>query len=615
MVRERYWTGNPYRLTGGSSSLDSQALRRRATHIAQSAKVQILAPIPLGDRIEAADLSELPSIVRSLATDSATRIKFRIMWPLEDRAVALFCDGGSVSTGALAAPILKQVVFLSAWLEFLEGQTGRQATDALQAWHELVSDEEMDGLLTTLLADDDGLDEETALDRISEAQTALEAHLLNGAIRVATEKWRLGEAPEAAAIIKAVVKWPQSLGSHEDALEPIVSLGDALCAEVKQLTKDIPTYTIEMVSVAPKAVMQLERLSKMIGEMHPSSREWLSVATGWYDATAGSIWDAAFGLHEKGDQKGAFDLTENAIKVARSPKKKNHLTEQRNILSKNLAYSEIEPIASAPSMGTLNGVGTMLYSTGTKFAPDPSKEFAILYFTVLFIPILPLTRYLAQSQGGGSWRFFGQTKWSLAMKIHLGVVCAIIPLMAVISAIAGAASPSLDSAGSSPTPYSTPYDYSTSTPATAPDPILGAANQAEAARELKAAHEQELAQKREAAKAAEQEAAKVAKRKALQSELDVLKAQLDRLDPALEDQAASIKLEQGSLADLKQGLDSTYVNRDSQWELDAYNARVDAYNARRRALNDMIDRYKEALQDEHRKVARHNKIVQELNNG
>lgn len=66
----------------------------------------------------------------------------------------------------------------------------------------------------------------------------------------------------------------------------------------------------------------------------------------------------------------------------------------------------LEPLRSAPSMATLNGVGTMIYGRDEQ-RPD-GAYIATLFFVVLFVPVLPIGAYLVADAGGRSYRFFGK---------------------------------------------------------------------------------------------------------------------------------------------------------------------------------------------------------------
>lgn len=72
-----------------------------------------------------------------------------------------------------------------------------------------------------------------------------------------------------------------------------------------------------------------------------------------------------------------------------------------------------KPIKNAPSMHTINGIGTRVYGD-------------TLYFVVLFIPLIPIARYSLKNHGDGSYSFFGKLelhKWQKYWQyILIGVI-------------------------------------------------------------------------------------------------------------------------------------------------------------------------------------------------
>lgn len=81
-----------------------------------------------------------------------------------------------------------------------------------------------------------------------------------------------------------------------------------------------------------------------------------------------------------------------------------------------------KPIASTPSMSTINGIGTKIYDD-------------TLYFVFLFIPIFPIARYSLEYDGYKSYRFFGKLElhqwqkiwqWAIAGGAVLLIIIAII---------------------------------------------------------------------------------------------------------------------------------------------------------------------------------------------
>jgi hypothetical protein len=95
----------------------------------------------------------------------------------------------------------------------------------------------------------------------------------------------------------------------------------------------------------------------------------------------------------------------------------------------------MKPIQSAPTLYTLNGVGTNLYG---KRDHDPYTQsyVATLYFVVLFIPIFPISCYRVIPHQGGGWNFIGKVDWSDRERYHLWAALAIIGILFLYGMIA-----------------------------------------------------------------------------------------------------------------------------------------------------------------------------------
>lgn len=88
------------------------------------------------------------------------------------------------------------------------------------------------------------------------------------------------------------------------------------------------------------------------------------------------------------------------------------------------------PMTRAPGLGTLNGVGTMLY--GSRDRRDDGTYVATRYFTVLFLPVLPLGSYRVAPAGESSWYFLGKVPlgpiarlWRAAVPLTIAAIIAI----------------------------------------------------------------------------------------------------------------------------------------------------------------------------------------------
>jgi len=134
---------------------------------------------------------------------------------------------------------------------------------------------------------------------------------------------------------------------------------------------------------------------------------------------------------------------------------------------------DLQPISSAPSLYTVNGVGTALYGQRDHDSRTGSYV-ATLFFVVLFIPLVPLGCYRVIPQGNRSWSFLGkvpfsnQERWHL--RISVGLAAAFI-LWALASSDGGSSRPSAYVGTSTyGAPFTSSSIYSSQTPGSVAQP-------------------------------------------------------------------------------------------------------------------------------------------------
>jgi tetratricopeptide (TPR) repeat protein len=78
---------------------------------------------------------------------------------------------------------------------------------------------------------------------------------------------------------------------------------------------------------------------------------------------------------------------------------------------KNRALDGLIPIKSAPPLWSINGIGIMLY--GESERDESTKSIVkVLWFTILFVPVLPFARYRVIPAGDSNYRFLGRVRLS-----------------------------------------------------------------------------------------------------------------------------------------------------------------------------------------------------------
>ncbi|MFL5320142.1 MAG: tetratricopeptide repeat protein [Myxococcaceae bacterium] len=96
--------------------------------------------------------------------------------------------------------------------------------------------------------------------------------------------------------------------------------------------------------------------------------------------------------------------------------------------------------SGAPSLFTLNGFGTKIY--GKSDEGSDGTYVTTLFFTALFIPVIPIKQYLVRHEGGNRYAFFGTVPSSPAIKawqwVTLGGPAALFVLV-LLAGMVGAA--------------------------------------------------------------------------------------------------------------------------------------------------------------------------------
>jgi hypothetical protein len=240
---------------------------------------------------------------------------------------------------------------------------------------------------------------------------------------------------------------------------------------------------------------------------------------------------------------------------------------------KNLSLAGSTPIEAAPTLYTINGIGTMLYGQRDNDVRTGSYV-ATLYFTFFFVPLFPISCYRVRSAGGRSWNFLAKVPYSKREKIHWAIFLAVVLWFFIVG-------------GTQTTTSSLPA--SEATPASSSSPVGNSVNGYQSApvqQSVQAEPDWYEADKRQ---------------------LELIKSDVEAFD-------ATIASSENDLRGLKSEIDAVeggygaYTTSDAQYQmaLDRYNSAVRAHNrvVVRRGLR--YDDYKTALDAFNRRVDEHN---------
>ena len=194
-------------------------------------------------------------------------------------------------------------------------------------------------------------------------------------------------------------------------LEPIYALLKSIQDSKESPSARLGRFNVEVSNALISAIAGLSRGSDDYNQL------WDSAAI----VLRGISLDA-WNNHQ--DRQTAVAANELAVKHATSPELKQRLAEDKRTLQQMRYEADLAPIASAPSLSTINGIGFKLYGATDKDSATGSY-LSTYYFVFLFIPIFPICRYRVTSSGD-SYRFFGKTPLRTCDKWHIAIVIGLI---------------------------------------------------------------------------------------------------------------------------------------------------------------------------------------------
>jgi len=263
------------------------------------------------------------------------------------------------------------------------------------------------------------------------------------------------------------------------------------------------------------------------------------------------------------DRQTAIAANELAVRHATSPELKQRLAEDKATLQQMRYEADLEPITSAPSLSTINGIGCKLYGS-TDTDPATGSYLSTYYFVFFFIPIFPICRYRVTSSGD-SYRFFGKAPLRSFDKWHLAISIGLIILFFILVSSGGSGPTS-----SSPSSYTQPSP-APSAPAYTPPPTFGGGNSDGQTYRVPSSVSSTLASEK-------------AEIESERTTLETLGTQIETLGREIE-------------------RDRIYLDRTSQFAVDAFNTKIERYNALNEkakaanaAFNEKVDNYNAKLQ-------------------
>ena len=205
-----------------------------------------------------------------------------------------------------------------------------------------------------------------------------------------------------------------------NVLKPISNLCGLALESAAQNPQFADQEARKVISTAPQLIKNLS-----------ASNPGTIILSQAYDEIAVTLMhcSVAYG-NETQKWKPCVTFLEEAIKYAKSQDVKSKI--QRNLgvaIENDNIFGDLEPISSAPSLSTINGIGVTLYGS-TDHDPASGSYIATYYFTFFWVPILPISRYRVISNGN-SYRFLGKAPLRTFDKCHLAVSLGLIALVLI----------------------------------------------------------------------------------------------------------------------------------------------------------------------------------------
>lgn len=145
--------------------------------------------------------------------------------------------------------------------------------------------------------------------------------------------------------------------------------------------------------------------------------------------------------------KESLAKLQEARQFAGSDEERRTVDEWVEVAQKRIVLEGVKQIDSAPSMFTFNGIGTMLY--GKRNYDSHSQSYvATLYFTFLFLPILPMSAYRVRNVGGSQYQFLGKVPLKATAFIGPAIVAVVLGFFMIQDHMETSTSRSMQSAPS-----------------------------------------------------------------------------------------------------------------------------------------------------------------------
>ncbi len=200
---------------------------------------------------------------------------------------------------------------------------------------------------------------------------------------------------------------------------------------ISDLCKTALENTEKHPSSADKEARKVMNAAPQLVDNLASSKSSVEILSHGKDEIALTLMHCAVVYGNKTEKwKSCVSFLEEALKYATSQEVKSRIQKNLGTVKDNeRLYGDLSPITSAPSLHTINGIGTTLYGS-TDHDPASGSYLSTYYFVFFAIPIFPICRYRVIPTPGG-YRFLGKTPLRTFDKWHIAVSLGLIAWMLI----------------------------------------------------------------------------------------------------------------------------------------------------------------------------------------
>lgn len=259
--------------------------------------------------------------------------------------------------------------------------------------------------------------------------------------------------------------------------------------------------------------------------------------------------------------------------------------------TQNRALDGLQPISSAPMLGRVNGIGLTLYGESDGDANTRSVV-KVYWFTILFLPVLPLTRYRVIPEGANAYRFMGKLPLLPPLTYWRAIVLGLLAFWVLQSMLNA-------KAGGETVTSSAAVQSSATLPNTTSPVVTPLSSSSSADHQSFSDEDQALGISRSAARG---------RLEIERRELQELEARVRQLDSEIQDDSLSLEAQKFIVeAEERDGAISSGSRRaDYERAVRQYNEQVDDFNAKIRKRRSLYQEYNGRLDAFNAAVDAHN---------